>query len=86
MGTYVHVKCVDREVIGAQVQRLKHLCEGEVLAVTEDHHLIRLLRDLPLNESQEICAWRREYPGLVSERTHASDSWKPSGARACRPS
>ena len=50
----MHVKGIDGEVVGTEVERLEHLRQGEVLSVTEDDHLVRLLVDLVLDEAQQV--------------------------------
>mmetsp|Transcript_19321 Transcript_19321/g.48599 ORF Transcript_19321/g.48599 Transcript_19321/m.48599 type:complete len:215 (+) Transcript_19321:1032-1676(+) len=50
----VHIEGVDVEVVRRQVQALKNLFQGQVLAVAEDHHLVGLLLQLGFYEAQQV--------------------------------
>lgn len=48
------IQGIYREVVGTEVERLEHLREGQVLPVSEDYHLVRLIHYLALDEAEQV--------------------------------
>jgi hypothetical protein len=50
----VHIKRIDREVVGGKVERLEHLSKGEVLAITVNDDFVRATLHLALDETEHV--------------------------------
>ncbi len=51
---YMHIECINTEVVGGQIYTLEDLLQREMLAIPEHDDFIRTFLHLALNESQQM--------------------------------
>lgn len=38
--THMHIQCINTEIVGGEIQRLEHLRQRQMLAITEDDRIL----------------------------------------------
>ena len=52
--TYMHIKCINTEIISRQIDTLENFLQSQMLAISEHHHLIWTFLHLTLDESKQM--------------------------------
>lgn len=54
METYMHVKSINTQVVGSQLDTVKDLLQSQVFAITKQDHFIWALFNLALDEAKQM--------------------------------